>query len=80
MASRSSPQDEPYGDPFADRPRQTHFQEPPSRTYDNPSSPFESTTTLPREFGANYGDDDVSEKLPLTGGESYNVGGFYPPG
>ena len=47
---------------------------------DNPSSPFESTTTLPREFGANYGDDDISEKLPLTGGKSYNIGGFrYSP-
>ncbi|KAI6034169.1 glycosyltransferase family 2 protein [Pisolithus microcarpus 441] len=76
----ASPQDEPYGDPFADRPRRTHFQEP-ARTYDHPQgSPFESTTTLPREFGSNYADDDYSEKLPLTGEESYNAGGFYPPG
>ncbi|KAI6151952.1 glycosyltransferase family 2 protein [Pisolithus tinctorius] len=73
-------QDEHYGDPFADRPRHTHFQEP-ARTYDHPQgSPFESTTTLPREFGTNYPDDDYSEKLPLTGGEPYNAGGFYPPG
>lgn len=81
MSSRASPQDEPFSDPFADRPRQTHFQEPPTRTYDNPhGSPFESTATLPHEFGASYGDDDFSEKLPLTSGETYNVGGFYPPG
>ncbi|KAG9317517.1 glycosyltransferase family 2 protein [Chiua virens] len=73
---------EPYGDPFADRPRQTHFQEPPPRTYDSATnSPFESTTNLPREFGGvNYGDEDYAEKLPLTAGESYNPGGFYPPG
>ncbi|KIJ70012.1 glycosyltransferase family 2 protein [Hydnomerulius pinastri MD-312] len=78
---RPSPQ-EPYGDPFADRPRQTHFQEPPPRAYDSAAnSPFESTTTLPREFGAaGYVDEDYAEKLPLTGGESYNPGGFYPPG
>jgi len=78
----SSPaQGEHYGDPFADRPRQTHFQEPPPRTYDSTAnSPFESTANLPREFGANYGDEDYAEKLPLTGGESYNPGGFYPPG
>ncbi|KAG2118792.1 glycosyltransferase family 2 protein [Suillus discolor] len=68
-------------DPFADRPRQTHFQEPAPRVYDSASgSPFESTTTLPREFGANYVDEDYAEKLPLTGGDSYNPGGFYPPG
>lgn len=69
------------GDPFADRPRQTHFQEPAPRVYDSASgSPFESTTTLPREFGANYVDEDYAEKLPLTGGDGYNPGGFYPPG
>ncbi|KAI6047213.1 glycosyltransferase family 2 protein [Pisolithus marmoratus] len=68
----ASPQDEHYGDPFADQ---------PARTYDHPQgSPFESTTTLPRDFGANYADDDYSEKLPLTGDETYNAGGFYPPG
>ena len=73
---------EPYGDPFADRPRQTHFQEPPAGTYDSAvNSPFESTTNLPREFGgAGYGDEDYAEKLPLTGGESYGASGYYPPG
>lgn len=75
------PRDEQFsGDPFADRPRQTHFQEPPPRVYDSASgSPFDSTTTLPREFGANYADEDYAEKLPLTGGDNYNPGGFYPP-
>ena len=78
----SSPAQGEYGDPFADRPRQTHFQEPPQRTYDSATnSPFESTTNLPREFGAaGYADEDYVEKLPLTGGESYNAGGYYPPG
>lgn len=79
----SSPsQREPYGDPFADRPRQTHFQEPPPRSYNSATnSPFESTTTLPRDFGgAAYGDEDYAEKLPLTAGESFNAGAYYPPG
>jgi chitin synthase len=77
----SPPHDEQYGDPFADRPRQTHFQDPPPRIYENTSgSPFESTTTLPREFGGNDVDEDYAEKLPLTAGDGYNPGGFYPPG
>ncbi|KAH7916086.1 glycosyltransferase family 2 protein [Hygrophoropsis aurantiaca] len=78
-----SPNEEQYGDPFADRPRQTHFQEP-SRPYESTASlggqPFESTTTLPREFGGTYGDDEYAEKIPLTGGESYTGGAYYPPG
>jgi hypothetical protein len=60
-------------DPFLDRPRVLQFQDPQPR-------PFESTTSLPQEFGIHnrpYDDDEI-EKLPLTGG---NVpGGFYPPG
>jgi chitin synthase len=76
-----------YGDPFADRPRQTHFQEPAPRPYDSTTSlqrPFESTASLAHEFGGqggNYQDDDYVEKLPLTGGETVgHPGGFYPPG
>ncbi|KAG1779739.1 glycosyltransferase family 2 protein [Suillus placidus] len=81
MTSPRSRNEQLSGDPFADRPRQTHFQEPAPRVYDSASgSPFESTTTLPREFGANYVDEDYAEKLPLTGGDNYNPGGFYPPG
>jgi chitin synthase len=71
------------GDPFADRPRQTHFQEP-VRPYDSTVSlqrPFESTTSLPSDFGQGYADDDYVEKLPLTAGETVgHPGGFYPPG
>ena len=59
-------------DPFADRPRALQFQEQPR--------PFDSTVSLPQEFGIQgrqYDDEEV-EKQPLTGG---NVpGGFYPPG
>ncbi|KAH7887783.1 glycosyltransferase family 2 protein [Phlebopus sp. FC_14] len=80
MSSGASPRNEPYGDPFADRPRQTHFQEPPRPYESAANSPFESTTTLPREFGGGYVDEDYAEKIPLTEGESYNPGGFYPPG
>lgn len=76
----------PYGDPFADRPRQTQFQEP-TRPYDSTISlqrPFESSTSLaPTEFGGqggNYSDDEYVEKLPLTSGETVgHPGGFYPP-
>jgi chitin synthase len=60
-------------DPFADRPRALHFQEPQPR-------PFDSTVSLTQEFGGqgNPYEDEEIEKQPLTGG---NVpGGFYPPG
>ncbi|KAI0254717.1 chitin synthase [Lactifluus subvellereus] len=61
-----------HGDPFADRPRALQFQEQPR--------PFDSTVSLPQEFGVQnppYDDEEI-EKQPLTGG---NVpGGFYPPG
>jgi chitin synthase len=70
---------EGYGDPFADRPRQTHFQEP-QRPYGSPAPsiprPYESTASLahPGDY-----DDDYVEKVPLTSGENFQ-GGFYPPG
>lgn len=74
--------DSSLGDPFADRPRQTHFTEP-QRPYQSASlaPSFESTTSLPNEFGANsaYDDDEYIEKVPLTSGENF-TGGFYPPG
>lgn len=76
----------PYGDPFADRPRQTTFQEP-TRPYDSTTSlarPFDSTTSLPGEFGGRgggYSDEESVEKQPLTVGETVgHPGGFYPPG
>lgn len=71
-----------YGDPFADRPRQTQFAEPPRPYHANTSQstlqPYESTTTLPNEFGARYDDDEI-EKEPLAQGQNF-TGGFYPPG
>ncbi|KAI0068690.1 chitin synthase [Artomyces pyxidatus] len=61
-----------HDDPFADRPRHLQFQEPQPQ-------PYESAVSLPQEFGgqtAQYEEeDDIVEKLPLTGS-----GGFYPPG
>ncbi|KAG1874478.1 glycosyltransferase family 2 protein [Suillus subalutaceus] len=80
MTSPRPRNDQLSGDPFADRPRQTHFQEPAPHYNSASGSPFDSTTNLPREFGANYVDEDYAEKLPLTGGDDYNPGGFYPPG
>lgn len=74
---------EPYGDPFADRPRRTQFSEP-AHPYPSTASlprPYESTTSLPREFGSReqFDDEDYVEKQPLTGGPGF-AGGFYPPG
>ncbi|KAF9263445.1 class III chitin synthase [Marasmius fiardii PR-910] len=73
---------EPYGDPFADRPRQTQFSEPAHPYPSQASLPraYESTASLPREFGAReqYDDEEYVEKQPLTGGGF--AGGFYPPG
>lgn len=75
---------EQYGDPFADRPRQTQFAEP-ERPYHGPPSPgprpFDSTSTLPQDFNGQegYDDEDYVEKQPLNAGGSF-TGGFYPPG
>ncbi|KZT29322.1 glycosyltransferase family 2 protein [Neolentinus lepideus HHB14362 ss-1] len=60
-----------YGDPFADRPRHVQLQDPSPR-------PFESTTSLPHEFGGRDEYDDEEEKQPLTAGQAF-TGGFYPP-
>ncbi|THV08600.1 glycosyltransferase family 2 protein [Dendrothele bispora CBS 962.96] len=42
--------------------------------------PFESSTSIPTEFGGHsqFEEDEV-EKQPLTGGQTF-AGGFYPPG
>lgn len=65
---------EPYGDPFADRPRALQFSEPQPQPYD-------STVSLQQEQdrSGNYSDDEFAEKLPLTSGQNFS-GGFYPPG
>jgi len=79
----SSPRPDIYGDPFADRPRQTTFTEP-ERPFHGSASPqprpFESTSTLPQGLGGqdNYDDDDYIERQPLNAGGS-STGGFYPP-
>jgi chitin synthase len=74
---------ESYGDPFAGRPRQTHFTEPDASFRSNASlpRPYESTSTLQQDFGNqnNYDDDEFIEKQPLTSGQNFS-GGFYPPG
>lgn len=86
-ASSHDDHNAPYGDPFADRPRQTQFAES-TRPYDSTTSlarPFESTASLvPNELGqgATYSDDEGEsvEKLPLTSGQTVgHPGGFYPP-
>ena len=72
--SRSLSDSDPHSDPFADRPRQTHFVEP-ERSYNSPSPslrPYDSTVTIAQDFSAQ--DDDEYEKLPLN-----QAGGFYPP-
>ncbi|KAL0057777.1 Chitin synthase, class 1 [Marasmius tenuissimus] len=73
---------DPFSDPFADRQAASRYIEP---NHPNPSSstlvhPYESTASLPREFGAReqYDDEDYGEKQPLTGTEGF-TGGFYPP-
>ncbi|EMD40851.1 glycosyltransferase family 2 protein [Gelatoporia subvermispora B] len=68
LSSHSSIND--LSDPFADRPRQINFNEPPPSAY-------ESTVSLPHEFGGMGDDDSEVEKVPLTHG---SPGGFYPPG
>jgi len=67
-------------DPFAGRPRQTHFAEP-ERPYRAPQ-PFESTASLTHDYRTNdnYQDEDYVEKQPLTSGQTGFTGGFYPPG
>ena len=43
-------------------------------------TPYQSTTSLPQEFGARSGyPADEEEKVPLTGDPGF-VGGLYPPG
>jgi chitin synthase len=69
----SSRESDPNSDPFSDRTRVLQFQEPQPR-------PFDSTTSLPQDFGDRNRpyDDEELEKQPLTGGNF--AGGFYPPG
>lgn len=83
LSTQSSAESRPYGDPFSDTGApQIHFQEPDLAQRGGMPRPFESTTSLPHEFGgqsANFPEDDEEEKLPLTGNQGF-VGGLYPPG
>jgi hypothetical protein len=69
---RPLPQGDYTPDPFADG-LHARFQEPMPR-------PYESTASLPQDFGGQgqqYDDEEEIEKQPLTGGAAP---GFYPPG
>jgi chitin synthase len=69
---RPLPQGDYAPDPFADG-LHARFQEPMPR-------PYESTASLPQDFGGQgqqYDDEEEIEKQPLTGGAAP---GFYPPG
>lgn len=68
LSSQNSEHDHYPVDPFADRNRAINFQ-------DN-SSAYDSTISLPQDFGERGGSD---EKLPLTQAQEF-AGGFYPPG
>ena len=81
LPSSASFSNEPYGDPFADRPRQTRFQEPEGSPYEATTlgplpRPYQSTTSL--SVADNFDDDETIEKQPLTVGQNFS-GGFYPP-
>jgi chitin synthase len=78
MADTHTPPPTNYGDPFADRPPQLHFEEPLLRPFHSTDTlrPIPSSTSLSLD---NYEDDEYVEKQPLNAGESF-AGGFYPPG
>ncbi|PFH46163.1 glycosyltransferase family 2 protein [Amanita thiersii Skay4041] len=87
LPSVASHDSDAYGDPFADRPRQTHFVEPqrpygsPRGSPSTPPQPYESTASIPQDFNGHdsfVDDDDYVEKLPLNAGQTFS-GGFYPP-
>jgi len=71
LPSQSSNSSIPYGDPFADRPRQAGQGIMPS--------PYASQAHIGHPDGAHdYEDDEFLEKQPLTTGGNF-AGGFYPP-
>lgn len=67
---------EPFDDPFADRPRQIHFNEPDPLGVPSLPQPYDSTSHLPAHDV--YDDDEYVEKQPLNAGQNF-TGGFYPP-
>lgn len=72
---------EGYGDPFADRPRQTQFAESPYIAHHAPGpQAYDSAVNIPSEFGGHdYEDEDDVENQPLNANQNF-TGGFYPPG
>ena len=71
----------PYNDPFSDD---------PSPGYADSNLSLASRPPMPQPYdpGASaqnlgsrdpYDEDEFAEKQPLTGGDTYNAGGFYPP-
>ncbi|KAF9534888.1 putativechitin synthase [Crepidotus variabilis] len=79
LPSQNSSSSVPYGDPFADRPRQTQLSDA-ARGGGIMPSPYASQTNLSHpDGGHDYDDDDeFLEKQPLTTGQGF-AGGFYPP-
>jgi len=69
---------EPFGDPFADRPHQIHFNEPDPLGVPSMPHPYDSTSHIPHEGHDVYDDDEYVEKQPLNAGQNF-TGGFYPP-
>lgn len=66
-------------DPFSDGQPRIQFQEPTIPPRGMPQ-PYESSTSLPHEFGGQQAYDmGEEEKVPLTGDQGF-VGGLYPPG
>ncbi|KAL5508261.1 CHS1_1 [Sanghuangporus vaninii] len=81
LSSHSSTETFSDRDPFSDRHPRIQFQDPPVPQRNMPT-PYQSTASLPQEFGGRsaYNDgDDEEEKVPLTGDPGF-VGGLYPPG
>ncbi|KAF8974317.1 glycosyltransferase family 2 protein [Flammula alnicola] len=72
---------EPFDDPFSDRPRQTHFNEPDPLSLGAPSMPrpYDDNANLHHDPAYDvHADDEYVEKLPLNVGQNFS-GGFYPP-
>ena len=67
-----------YDNPFEETRPRLQFQEPQAPHRE--PRPFESSTSLPQDFGANptYPEHYDEETLPLTGNQGF-VGGLYPP-
>jgi len=72
----------PLQNPFADRQRQTKFNDVPKMDGSDRRpfmQPYESQISLPHDgHHEEYDDDEYVEKQPLNVGQNFS-GGFYPP-